>query len=154
MRRAESLPVRDKPPPAPKQQAKATSRRPRRAPPAPPPKPTRGIRTFGAITLLVLLVLALGRGALPFWCAAVCLLASALSFLLYRQDKMAAEAGEWRVSEGALHAIDLGGGIIGGLLAQQRFRHKTRKASFVLATAGITLLHVLGLAALVLGILP
>ncbi|WP_164854929.1 DUF1294 domain-containing protein [Devosia sp. 1566] len=99
-----------------------------------------------------MVALALARAALPVWSAAVYFAASALSFHLYHKDKLAAQAGEWRVSEGALHAIDLCGGIIGGLVAQQRFRHKTRKPSFVLATAGIALLHLLALAALALGL--
>ena len=141
--------------PAPRPQAKPASRQGRRpaAAPAPKSKPIPGIRTLAAILLAALAALALARAVLPLWGAAFYLAASALSFYLYRQDKAAAAAGEWRISEATLHGVDLCGGIIGGLLAQQRFRHKTRKASFVLATAGIALLHLLALAALALGLI-
>lgn len=43
-----------------------------------------------------------------------------------------AKAGEWRIPEKGLHAIELLGGWPGALLAQQVFRHKTRKLSYQL----------------------
>lgn len=55
---------------------------------------------------------------------------SCIAFVLYRHDKHAAQAGRMRTRERTLHLIDLLGGWPGGLLAQDRFRHKTRKASF------------------------
>lgn len=57
-------------------------------------------------------------------------LVSLISFALYASDKKAAQNGEWRVPENSLHFFDLLGGWPGGLLAQQQFRHKTRKVNF------------------------
>jgi len=150
MRSDDPVRARKQRPAAAKPPAKAASRKPRRRSPAPPPQRNPSLRTIGAILLTLLLGIALARAALPLWSAAFYLAAGLLSLHLYRKDKLAAQAGDWRVSEGALHAVDLCGGIIGGLLGQQRFRHKTRKASFVFATAGIAVLHGLGLAAMAL----
>lgn len=55
---------------------------------------------------------------------------SCIAFMLYRHDKNAARAGRMRTRERTLHLIDLLGGWPGGLLAQDRVRHKTRKAKF------------------------
>ncbi|HYW09691.1 MAG TPA: DUF1294 domain-containing protein [Longimicrobium sp.] len=68
---------------------------------------------------LIAPAVAIGYGAL-----------SCIAFLLYRHDKNAAQAGRMRTRERTLHLIDLLGGWPGGLLAQDRFRHKTRKATF------------------------
>lgn len=59
-------------------------------------------------------------------------LASGLAFAVYGYDKQQAKAGEWRIPEKVLHAIELLGGWPGALLAQQVFRHKTRKLSYQL----------------------
>ena len=67
--------------------------------------------------------------------------ASAVTFALYWQDKHSAISGRWRVSENRLHLAELLGGWPGALLAQQVFRHKTRKLSFQLLCWGIVLLH-------------
>ena len=58
--------------------------------------------------------------------------ASGLAFGVYGYDKRQAKAGEWRIPEKALHTIELVGGWPGALLAQQVFRHKTRKLSYQL----------------------
>src|SRR5688500_2202111 len=52
--------------------------------------------------------------------------------LSYRGAKAAAQAGRRRTRASTLHSIDLLGGWPGGLLAQDRLRHKTRKARFQL----------------------
>ncbi|MEM7279502.1 MAG: DUF1294 domain-containing protein, partial [Pseudomonadota bacterium] len=57
----------------------------------------------------------------------------AASFAVYTIDKSAARRGGWRISERALHLLDLAGGWPGGLLAQQIFRHKTKKTTFRIA---------------------
>eukprot|EP00173_Palmaria_palmata_P001236 Plantae.Rhodophyta-Palmaria_palmata.ctg16630.p1 GENE.Plantae.Rhodophyta-Palmaria_palmata.ctg16630~~Plantae.Rhodophyta-Palmaria_palmata.ctg16630.p1 ORF type:complete len:148 (-),score=20.84 Plantae.Rhodophyta-Palmaria_palmata.ctg16630:164-607(-) len=49
---------------------------------------------------------------------------------LFGYDKMQAQSGGWRVSEADLCKTALYGGWLGGLLAMQAFRHKTRKESF------------------------
>lgn len=68
-------------------------------------------------------------------------LASLLAFALYWQDKRSAARGDWRTPEVRLHLFELLGGWPGALVAQQVFRHKTRKLSFQLVFWGIVLLH-------------
>lgn len=58
--------------------------------------------------------------------------ASVVSFLQYWWDKSSAQAGRWRTPENSLHVVELLGGWPGALIAQQCFRHKTRKPSFQL----------------------
>lgn len=71
-------------------------------------------------------------GAVPFLLAGAYLLTSALSYVMYRADKVAAGRGTRRTPESSLHLVDLLGGWPGALVAQQRFRHKTAKQSFQL----------------------
>lgn len=59
----------------------------------------------------------------------------------YWRDKHKARADQWRIPENVLHALELAGGWPGALLAQQVFRHKTRKLSFQLVFWIIVLLH-------------
>ncbi|MEN8641622.1 DUF1294 domain-containing protein [Pseudomonas sichuanensis] len=68
-------------------------------------------------------------------------LVSLLSLLLYWQDKQQARNQAWRTPEKVLHASELLGGWPGALLAQQLFRHKTRKLSYQLVFWGIVALH-------------
>jgi uncharacterized membrane protein YsdA (DUF1294 family) len=68
-------------------------------------------------------------------------LASGLAFAVYGYDKRQAKAGEWRIPEKVLHTIELLGGWPGALLAQQVFRHKTRKLSYQLWFWLIVTLH-------------
>jgi uncharacterized membrane protein YsdA (DUF1294 family)/cold shock CspA family protein len=56
---------------------------------------------------------------------------SFLAFLAYAFDKSAALSGRRRTPEQTLHLISLAGGWPGALVAQQLFRHKTIKQSFV-----------------------
>lgn len=63
------------------------------------------------------------------------------AFALYWQDKRRAARGDWRTPEARLHLFELLGGWPGALIAQQVFRHKTRKISFQLLFWGIVLLH-------------
>ncbi len=58
------------------------------------------------------------------------LAASAASFVVYAVDKSAARHGRWRASEMTLHLLAIIGGWPGALVAQQVFRHKSRKPSF------------------------
>lgn len=66
---------------------------------------------------------------------------SVLAFLLYWGDKRKARVDHWRTPENVLHALEFAGGWPGALLAQQVFRHKTRKVSFQLVFWIIVLLH-------------
>lgn len=66
---------------------------------------------------------------------------SVVAFLLYCSDKRKARSDAWRTPENVLHAVELAGGWPGALLAQQVFRHKTRKVSFQLVFWFVVLLH-------------
>ena len=58
------------------------------------------------------------------------LVASVVAFVAYGVDKSAAQSGRWRTPESTLHILALIGGWPGALIAQNVFRHKSRKASF------------------------
>jgi len=60
------------------------------------------------------------------------LVVSVITFFTYAIDKSAAVHGRWRTSESTLHILGLACGWPGALLAQQFFRHKTSKTTFVL----------------------
>lgn len=67
---------------------------------------------------------------LPLWIPALYLVMSVCGFAAYGLDKSAARAGRQRVSEQTLLTVGVLGGWPGALVAQQVFRHKTRKRSF------------------------
>lgn len=52
------------------------------------------------------------------------------TFMLFGLDKIRAEEGSWRVSEGTLLAWAFLGGTIGAYTGRALFRHKTRKQPF------------------------
>jgi uncharacterized membrane protein YsdA (DUF1294 family) len=66
---------------------------------------------------------------------------SVVAFLLYWSDKRKARENSWRTPENVLHAVELAGGWPGALIAQQVFRHKTRKVSYQVVFWLIVLLH-------------
>ena len=66
---------------------------------------------------------------------------SLISLLVYWQDKQQARSQTWRTPEKVLHASELCGGWPGALIAQQLFRHKTRKVSYQLVCWAIIALH-------------
>lgn len=110
-----------------------------------------GLRTVAATLMTLLILWAIGTGQAPVWLGGIYALMGAASALLYRFDKLYAMTGKYRVSETNLHVVDLFGGIIGGLSAQEVYRHKTVKPRFVAMTWTIALIHTLGLAALAFG---
>ena len=89
-------------------------------------------------------------GTLPWPLALLYLVAGTISFCLYGADKAFAESDQWRISEAMLLTVDLCFGIVGGLIGQAFFRHKTRKPGYVATTlllAGVHALWLCGLAA-------
>ncbi|RYE08534.1 MAG: DUF1294 domain-containing protein [Hyphomicrobiales bacterium] len=106
---------------------------------------SRMLRIAAAAGLLAALLFVRSTGVLPGWALWVYLAMSIASALAYWNDKRAANAGGWRVSERQLHTLDLAFGIIGGLLAQAALRHKTAKPNFALITWAIAVLHLIGL---------
>ncbi|WP_224704259.1 DUF1294 domain-containing protein [Devosia aquimaris] len=120
----------------------------------PPPGVSRytiGLRVVAATMMTLLLLLAMVSQHAPVWLGATYALMGAASALLYRFDKLYALSGRWRVSETNLHVVDLCFGIIGGLAAQELYRHKTVKPAFVATTWAIALLHLVGITAVALG---
>jgi len=55
---------------------------------------------------------------------------SLVTFIVYAVDKSAAQKGNWRTQESTLHFLSIAGGWPGALMAQQLFRHKSKKQSF------------------------
>jgi uncharacterized membrane protein YsdA (DUF1294 family) len=52
------------------------------------------------------------------------------TFMLFGLDKIRAEEGSWRISEGTLLLWSFIGGSIGAYAGRAIFRHKTRKQPF------------------------
>lgn len=109
-------------------------------------------RTHAALALIAVLLVAVLLSRAPLGVIAVYAVVGLASAAAYASDKRRAEAGDWRIPEARLHALDLAGGIIGGLLAQEVLRHKTSKPGFGIATAAIAAAHLLLLCGLALGL--
>lgn len=80
-------------------------------------------------------------GLQSFWPLLLYPVASVLCFFLYWSDKSSAKKGGQRIPENTLHLVELAGGWPGALLAQQAFRHKTRKGSYQALFWFIVALH-------------
>jgi uncharacterized membrane protein YsdA (DUF1294 family) len=65
-----------------------------------------------------------------------------ISFILYGVDKHAAKRSKQRISEKTLLLFDLVGGWPGGLIAQNLFRHKTKKTSYRVKFVLVVILNV------------
>lgn len=81
----------------------------------------------------------------PALVAAVYLLMSLITYVVYAHDKRAAQKGNWRTPESTLHLLELGCGWPGAWLAQKRIHHKCSKFSYQVV---FWLMVVLNLAAL------
>lgn len=86
-------------------------------------------------------VIANGLRGGPWWPAALYALMSLVTFALYGHDKQQARGQAQRTPEKLLHATEMLGGWPGALIAQQVFRHKTRKVSYQSMFWLIVLLH-------------
>ncbi|MDH0745093.1 DUF1294 domain-containing protein [Pseudomonas sp. GD03842] len=75
------------------------------------------------------------------WVLGIYPLMSLLAFGLYGYDKQQARRQGHRIAEKWLHSVELLGGWPGALVAQQVFRHKTRKFSFQWVFWLIVLMH-------------
>ncbi len=97
--------------------------------------------------LVLLLVLPLG-GAFNLtieygasWVFPIYLIASLLAYYFYWDDKRRAKRNEWRITEANLQFWSLIGGWPGAFIAQQQFRHKTKKLSFQMVFWLIVIAH-------------
>ena len=100
--------------------------------------------------MAILLVAGLVLGRLPWQLVLAYAAMGSITFLAYGRDKRLAESGRWRISEATLLGLDLCFGLLGGLLGQQVFRHKTRKRGYVATTVLISAVHLLWLCGLAL----
>ncbi len=116
--------------------------------------PPLSLHLATAAILLIVLQVDIMLGKVPLWFASVYVLMGGFALVTYSWDKRAAKLGIWRISENTLLAIDLFGGIVGGLLAQHMFRHKRHKSSYQAATLCVVLLHAALLGALGAGLVP
>lgn len=105
----------------------------------------KGSVSWGVLILLLILpalgMLKAQTEPWGLWVVVVSFIASGAAYYLYWQDKRSALTKEWRVPESTLQAAALLGGWPGALAAQQRFRHKTRKASFLIPFWLIVIAH-------------
>lgn len=85
---------------------------------------------------------------LPWWIPALYGVLSLVTFAAYGLDKRAARRSAPRTSEQNLLTLGALGGWPGALVAQQTFRHKTRKRSFRRAFWTTVVVNILVLAAL------
>lgn len=98
---------------------------------------------------MILLLASFYLGFTPLALSIILVILSLVSYGLYAKDKKAARTNDWRISERTLHISALLGGWPGALIAQQRLRHKTKKASFravfwvtvLVNSAGLVWLH-------------
>ena len=64
-----------------------------------------------------------------------------ITFVGFGLDKGRAKAGKWRIPERTLLLLSLAGGSLGALAAMLLFRHKTRKAKFVVSVPVMFVVH-------------
>ncbi len=94
------------------------------------------------VSLLVMPVLALKELRYdPRIAFGYLVLISAVAFGYNAYDKRRSRSKEWRVSEAALHFLELIGGWPGAFLAQRHLRHKCSKTSYQVIFWGIVVLH-------------
>lgn len=67
-----------------------------------------------------------------------------VAFFAYREDKSRARNNRRRIPEKNLHLLELGGGWLGGFVAQRWIRHKNRKSSYQAVFWSIVVLHQVG----------
>ena len=104
--------------------------------------------TIIAATFLALVAAVVMAGLLHWAVLVFYVLASVVTYLAYANDKYAAQTERWRTTEVRLLLLGLAGGWPGGLIAQYRFRHKTKKISFQVAywlTVGLNCMGLLWL---------
>jgi uncharacterized membrane protein YsdA (DUF1294 family)/cold shock CspA family protein len=91
-----------------------------------------GTLSYLAIAAFIpLYIVASVRWQLPIWVHALYAATTVGCFAAYALDKSAARTGGWRLAERSLLLLGLIGGWPGAIVAQQLFRHKTRKRAFL-----------------------
>ena len=102
--------------------------------------------SYGALLIWMAVMLAcISKWAIAGWIVIAYLVLSVVTFMVYWQDKWAAQKGHWRTPEKTLQLLALAGGWPGAVLAQQWLRHKSSKTSFQLQFWFMVLLNVAGI---------
>ena len=102
--------------------------------------------SYGSLLIWVAVMLAcISKWAIAGWIVIAYLVLSVVTFMVYWQDKWAAQKGHWRTPEKTLQLLALAGGWPGAVLAQQWLRHKSSKTSFQLQFWFMVLLNVAGI---------
>jgi uncharacterized membrane protein YsdA (DUF1294 family)/cold shock CspA family protein len=104
------------------------------------PKPRSWAVNLLILTPLTLSAYLLWRAKNPIPFFSYCVF-SLLTLFIYGADKTHAATRRWRVPEIYLHVLELMGGWPGALMAQNAFRHKTRKSLYQVLFRGIIALH-------------
>ena len=82
------------------------------------------------LTFLVFLFHFSIKGIFPPFVIVVYIIMGILTYFIYSEDKVMALNNERRIPEQRLLELSLFGGWVGALIAQYKFRHKTKKTSF------------------------
>ena len=64
-----------------------------------------------------------------------------LTWVIYGLDKGRAKSGKWRIPERTLLILAAIGGSVGALIGMLMFRHKTKKAKFVILVPVLLVIH-------------
>ena len=64
-----------------------------------------------------------------------------LTWVIYGLDTGRAKSGKWRIPERTLLILAAIGGSVGALIGMLMFRHKTRKAKFVILVPVLLVIH-------------
>ncbi|GGF04398.1 hypothetical protein GCM10011313_29300 [Mycetocola zhadangensis] len=101
---------------------------------------SRAVAVLGALAVALAFFAALLVRAswwtVPYWAVLGYLAVSILCFVSYAVDKSAAVSGRRRTPENTLLSLGLLGGWPGAIVAQQVFRHKIRKQTFMRVFGG------------------
>jgi len=106
----------------------------------------KGTRTTIGIVILLALVLGWLVGKIPVVVALAYSVMSVAAIMLYGIDKSAARNDRQRTPENTLHLVGLIAGWPGALIAQDLFRHKSRKTQFQAVFWTTVVLNCAGLA--------
>lgn len=91
----------------------------------------KGLSYFWPLALIPIFVMTVQTGNLVIGLCAAFVTNSLLTILFYWEDKHLAQYKYWRIPEKCLHVWEFLCGWPGALYAQQAFRHKRCKASFM-----------------------